>query len=89
MITCLKLHFTSCFHLIDIFLFFSSFHLLFSVTSVPPSSYRLGVKASNLHELFPGHITEALQQSILAFDQEVLSHYLFDGMHFFLIIQTH
>uniref|UniRef100_A0A9I9CIG4 FAD/NAD(P)-binding oxidoreductase family protein n=1 Tax=Cucumis melo TaxID=3656 RepID=A0A9I9CIG4_CUCME len=41
------------------------------VTSVPPSSYRLGVKASNLHELFPGHITEALQQSILAFDQEL------------------
>ncbi|XP_022937966.1 uncharacterized protein LOC111444197 [Cucurbita moschata] len=41
------------------------------VTSVPPSSYRLGVKASNLHELFPGHITEALQQSILAFDKEL------------------
>lgn len=41
------------------------------VTSVPPSSYRLGVKASNLHELFPGHVTEALQQSILAFDKEL------------------
>ncbi|KAF5469424.1 hypothetical protein F2P56_013501 [Juglans regia] len=42
-----------------------------SVTSVPPSSYRLGVKAANLHELFPIHITEALQYSISAFDREL------------------
>ncbi|XP_059453786.1 uncharacterized protein LOC132184245 isoform X2 [Corylus avellana] len=42
-----------------------------SVTSVPPSSYRLGVKAANLHELFPTHITEALQRSISAFDKEL------------------
>uniref|UniRef100_A0A5B7C0W9 Uncharacterized protein n=1 Tax=Davidia involucrata TaxID=16924 RepID=A0A5B7C0W9_DAVIN len=42
-----------------------------SVTSVPPSSYRLGVKATNLHELFPTHITEALQHSILMFDKEL------------------
>lgn len=42
-----------------------------SVTSVPPSSYRLGVKAANLHELFPIHITEALQQSISTFDKEL------------------
>ncbi|XP_043695748.1 uncharacterized protein Cbei_0202 isoform X2 [Telopea speciosissima] len=42
-----------------------------SVTSVPPSSYRLGVKASNLHELFPSHITEALQHSISMFDKEL------------------
>ncbi|XP_059635986.1 uncharacterized protein LOC132278196 [Cornus florida] len=42
-----------------------------SVTSVPPSSYRLGVKATNLHELFPIHITEALQHSILMFDKEL------------------
>ncbi|KAJ4953631.1 hypothetical protein NE237_030463 [Protea cynaroides] len=42
-----------------------------SVTSVPQSSYRLGVKASNLHELFPPHITEALQHSISMFDKEL------------------
>ncbi|XP_028793987.1 uncharacterized protein LOC114749629 isoform X1 [Neltuma alba] len=42
-----------------------------SVTSVPPSSYRLGVKAVNLHQLFPVHITEALQHSIVAFDKEL------------------
>ncbi|KAI9076033.1 hypothetical protein K1719_041967 [Acacia pycnantha] len=42
-----------------------------SVTSLPPSSYRLGVKAANLHQLFPVHITEALQQSIVAFDKEL------------------
>ncbi|KAF8400493.1 hypothetical protein HHK36_013791 [Tetracentron sinense] len=42
-----------------------------SATSVPPSSYRLGVKAANLHELFPIHITEALQRSILLFDNEL------------------
>lgn len=42
-----------------------------SVTSVPPSSYRLGVKAANLHELFPTHITEALQHSISTFDKEL------------------
>ncbi|PIN17641.1 hypothetical protein CDL12_09708 [Handroanthus impetiginosus] len=42
-----------------------------SVTSVPPSSYRLGVKAANLHELFPVHITEALQRAISMFDREL------------------
>ncbi|KAF6176511.1 hypothetical protein GIB67_007894 [Kingdonia uniflora] len=42
-----------------------------SVNSVPPSSYRLGVKAANLHELFPNHITEALQRSISMFDSEL------------------
>ncbi|XP_024979945.1 uncharacterized protein LOC112516923 [Cynara cardunculus var. scolymus] len=42
-----------------------------SATSLPSSSYRLGVKAANLHELFPVHITEALQHSISAFDQEL------------------
>ncbi|KAF6134378.1 hypothetical protein GIB67_005770 [Kingdonia uniflora] len=41
-----------------------------SVTFVHPSSYRLGVKAANLHELFPSHITEALQCSISMFDSE-------------------
>ncbi|XP_031271240.1 uncharacterized protein LOC116129648 [Pistacia vera] len=40
-------------------------------TSLPPSSYRLGVKASNLHELFPAHITDALKQSISMFDKEL------------------
>lgn len=42
-----------------------------SGTSLPPSSYRLGVKAANLHNLFPTHITEALKHSIVAFDQEL------------------
>ncbi|KAI4344313.1 hypothetical protein L6164_011556 [Bauhinia variegata] len=42
-----------------------------SVTSVPTSSYRLGVKAANLHQLFPVHITEALQRSIVIFDEEL------------------
>ncbi|KAF7806548.1 isoform B [Senna tora] len=42
-----------------------------SVTSVPPSSYRLGVKAANLHQLFPVHLTEALQHSVVAFDREL------------------
>lgn len=41
------------------------------VTSVPPSSYRLGVKAANLHQLFPAHITEALKHSLVTFDKEV------------------
>nr|XP_048318301.1 uncharacterized protein Cbei_0202-like [Ziziphus jujuba var. spinosa] len=42
-----------------------------SVISVPPSSYRLGVKAASLHELFPTHLTEALQHSISMFDKEL------------------
>ncbi|WOL15782.1 hypothetical protein Cni_G24563 [Canna indica] len=42
-----------------------------SETSLPPSSYRLGVHASKLHELFPSHITEALQHSIEMFDKEL------------------
>ncbi|KAL0451327.1 UNVERIFIED_CONTAM: putative protein Cbei [Sesamum latifolium] len=42
-----------------------------SGTSVPPSSYRLGVKAANLHELFPVRITEALQRAISMFDKEL------------------
>lgn len=45
--------------------------ILILVTSLPPSSYRLGVQASNLHELFPSHITQALQHAILKFDKEV------------------
>lgn len=43
----------------------------FPGTSLPPSSYRMGVRASNLHELFPSRITEALQHSILMFNKEV------------------
>ncbi|XP_051150118.1 uncharacterized protein LOC127264667 isoform X2 [Andrographis paniculata] len=42
-----------------------------SATSVPPSSYRLGVKAANLRHLFPPHITEALQRAISTFDREL------------------
>ncbi|KAG6414170.1 hypothetical protein SASPL_126888 [Salvia splendens] len=41
------------------------------VTSVPPSSYRLGVKPANLHELYPLHITEALQRAISMFNEEL------------------
>ncbi|KAG6411518.1 hypothetical protein SASPL_129601 [Salvia splendens] len=40
-------------------------------TSVPPSSYRLGVKPANLHELYPLHITEALQRAISMFNEEL------------------
>ncbi|XP_068652684.1 uncharacterized protein [Aristolochia californica] len=42
-----------------------------TVMDVPQSSYRLGVKASSLHQLFPLHITQALQQSITAFNKEL------------------
>ncbi|XP_051200377.1 uncharacterized protein [Lolium perenne] len=42
-----------------------------SVTSLPPSSYRMGVRPSKLHELFPPYITEALQQSITMIDKEM------------------
>uniref|UniRef100_A0A452Z3S5 Uncharacterized protein n=1 Tax=Aegilops tauschii subsp. strangulata TaxID=200361 RepID=A0A452Z3S5_AEGTS len=42
-----------------------------SVTTLPPSSYRLGVRPSKLHELFPPYITEALQQSIMMIDKEM------------------
>ncbi|KAL5842166.1 hypothetical protein ACOSQ3_012769 [Xanthoceras sorbifolium] len=42
-----------------------------SAASVPPSSYRLGVKVANLHELFPAHITDALKHSISMFDKEL------------------
>ncbi|CAI0427584.1 unnamed protein product [Linum tenue] len=42
-----------------------------SGTSLPSSSYRLGVKEANLHELFPSHITQALKRSISMFNQEL------------------
>ncbi|KAG8372546.1 hypothetical protein BUALT_Bualt12G0077300 [Buddleja alternifolia] len=42
-----------------------------SASSTPSSSYRLGVKSANLHELFPFHITEALQRAISMFDKEL------------------
>ncbi|XP_062231370.1 uncharacterized protein LOC133928879 isoform X4 [Phragmites australis] len=42
-----------------------------SVTTLPLSSYRLGVRPSKLHELFPPYITEALQQSIIMIDKEM------------------
>ncbi|GAB2267492.1 hypothetical protein Dimus_002475 [Dionaea muscipula] len=38
---------------------------------VPPSSYRLGVKPANLHELLPRHITKVLQDSITMFEKEL------------------
>ncbi|XVF34362.1 hypothetical protein REPUB_Repub18cG0053100 [Reevesia pubescens] len=42
-----------------------------SVTSMPTSSYRLGVKAASLHELFPIYMTDALRYSISMFDKEL------------------
>lgn len=42
-----------------------------SAACVPSSSYRLGVRAASLHELFPAHITKTLQESILMFDKEL------------------
>ncbi|XP_027176505.1 uncharacterized protein LOC113775716 [Coffea eugenioides] len=41
------------------------------VKCIPSSSYRLGVKATSLHELYPPHITEALRHSILMFEKEL------------------
>lgn len=46
-------------------------YLILSVTSMPSSSYRLGVKAASLHELFPIYMTDALRYSIAMFDKEV------------------
>lgn len=54
--------------------YFSNFVSLLG-TNLPTSSYRLGVKAANLHELFPTHITEALKHSISMFDREVIISY--------------
>ncbi|KAJ8750808.1 hypothetical protein K2173_015989 [Erythroxylum novogranatense] len=51
-----------------------------SATSLPPSSYRLGVKAANLHELFPEHITDALKHSILMFEKELPGFISKDGL---------
>ncbi|GJU53854.1 FAD/NAD(P)-binding oxidoreductase family protein [Tanacetum coccineum] len=42
-----------------------------SASTLPSSSYRLGIKAANLHELFPVHITEALHHSLSTFDLEL------------------
>ncbi|CAH8355705.1 unnamed protein product [Eruca vesicaria subsp. sativa] len=42
-----------------------------SETPLPSSSYRLGVKSANLHELFPAHITDSLRQSLSMFDKEL------------------
>ncbi|XP_052289425.1 uncharacterized protein LOC102620999 isoform X2 [Citrus sinensis] len=42
-----------------------------SASPLPPSSYRLGVKAASLHELFPTHLTDALKHSISMFDEEL------------------
>ncbi|XP_018463836.1 uncharacterized protein LOC108835023 isoform X2 [Raphanus sativus] len=42
-----------------------------SETPLPSSSYRLGVKSANLHELFPAHITDSLRQSLSMFEKEL------------------
>ncbi|KAH0452885.1 hypothetical protein IEQ34_017209 [Dendrobium chrysotoxum] len=51
-----------------------------SVTSLPQSSYRLGVRPSNLHELLPTHITKALQHSIAVFDKELPGYICKDAL---------
>ncbi|KAK8916173.1 hypothetical protein KSP39_PZI023117 [Platanthera zijinensis] len=51
-----------------------------SVTCLPQSSYRLGVRPSNLHELLPAHITVALQHSIEAFDRELPGYICKDAL---------
>ncbi|CAA6661682.1 unnamed protein product [Spirodela intermedia] len=51
-----------------------------SVTSLPPSSYRMGVKASKLHELYPARITQALQSSLHMFDKELPGFISKDGL---------
>ncbi|KAK9130331.1 hypothetical protein Sjap_010818 [Stephania japonica] len=47
------------------------YSILALVVDAPPSSYRLGVKSAELHDLYPNHITEALQNSISMFDREL------------------
>ncbi|CAN8229902.1 unnamed protein product [Cochlearia groenlandica] len=42
-----------------------------SETPLPSSSYRLGVKSANLHELFPAHITDSLRKSLSMFEKEL------------------
>ncbi|KAL9684697.1 hypothetical protein QQ045_022138 [Rhodiola kirilowii] len=42
-----------------------------SATSLPPSSYRLGVKAAPLHEIYPNYITDALRKSLETFNKEL------------------
>ncbi|KAI3852161.1 hypothetical protein MKW92_024302, partial [Papaver armeniacum] len=51
-----------------------------SETSLPSSSYRLGVKAAKLHELFPTHVTEALQHAISMFERELPGFISRDGL---------
>lgn len=51
-----------------------------SDTCLPQSSYRLGVRPSNLHELLPAQITEALQHSIEAFDKELPGYICKDAL---------
>ena len=38
---------------------------------LPTSSYRLGVKAAPLHDLYPPHITAAFRQALLRFDRQM------------------
>lgn len=59
------------------------FTFILAVTSVPSSSYRLGVKAANLHKLFPSYLTEALQRSILMFENQVCFSSIFSYHSFF------
>lgn len=42
-----------------------------SGNELPSSSYRLGVRAAPLHELLPSHLTRALREALLAFNDQL------------------
>ncbi|XP_078438743.1 FAD/NAD(P)-binding oxidoreductase family protein isoform X2 [Wolffia australiana] len=47
---------------------------------LPSSSYRMGVKAASLHELYPADVTRALQSSLLMFNHELPGFICDDGL---------
>lgn len=48
--------------------------------SLPPSSYRLGVRHSELHTLYPPQVTEALRQGLAQFDKELAGYVSTKGL---------
>ncbi|CAM9389388.1 unnamed protein product, partial [Choristocarpus tenellus] len=40
-------------------------------SALPSSSYRLGVRAGPLHQLYPSYVTECLRQALVAFDKRL------------------
>lgn len=45
--------------------------LAFAGHKLPASSYRLGVQSSPLHDLLPAHLTLALKQGLIHFNDQV------------------